>query len=304
MLENEAARQTVAKESGLQEPKRPPDKAASSSCALVEAAPSEASPCQRELEHVLLGIPAGGTGTVSAGTAAAICQVATSKRQVAVAFRAASLLPFCFNQLVCEAINGRRNKKHPIQVLLLLHDDVVPGGTDWLDRFLDIMETMKLDVLSAIVPIKDQKGLTSTGLDTDRWRPRRLTMTEIDKMPETFTDEYIYSRFGHKLLVNTGLMAIRLGDWCKDMAFSFDNRIIEGPDGVFHPEVEPEDWRFSRWCAMHKLRYGATRAIRVIHLGTFGFGNTGAWGEMEVDTINTPDNIANCRSGYADQKGS
>ena len=110
----------------------------------------------------------------------------------------------------------------------LLHDDIVPEPL-WLDKMMRIMEEQHADILSVVVPLKNDKGLTSTALDVGvgdedpHWRVKRLTLKEIyNDYEPTFTHE--------KLLVNTGLMLVDLRKpWVENVWFAFEDKIIPDP---------------------------------------------------------------------------
>src|SRR5688572_12707397 len=71
-----------------------------------------------------------------------------------------------------------------IDRFLMLHSDIAAENY-FLDKMVDIMDRTGADVLSAIVPIKDNFGYTSTALDEQmgdvdpKYRVRRLTMHEV-----------------------------------------------------------------------------------------------------------------------------
>ena len=52
-----------------------------------------------------------------------------------------------------------------------------------------------------------------------------------------------------------------------------DESIVVGPDGEYRPEVEPEDWYFSRLLNELGLKVGCTRKVRLTHRGPFAFPN-------------------------------
>jgi len=168
--------------------------------------------------------------------------------------------------------------------ILYWHSDIVPEAL-FVDKMVAIAEAKNADVLSVVVPIKDEKGLTSTALDepmNDKppdWRVRRLTMAEIwgqepvngRTLEATFTDP--------KLLVNTGLLLIKLSaPWVQNIYFHFDDRIIRW-QGRRRAFLIPEDWMFSR----DARRLGctsmwATREVFVEHKGMASFPNNAVWG--------------------------
>lgn len=166
----------------------------------------------------------------------------------------------------------------------LLHDDVVPEPL-WLDKMMSIMLEKKADVLSGIIPIKDDRGLTSTALDVPvgasdpAWRVRRLTLNELyERYPPTFTDE--------KILLNTGLMLIDLRNpWVEKIWFAFEDRIIPNPqkEGEFMAVGLSEDWYFSRRARELGAKLYATREIRIQHTGVRDYPNNVRWGTLSED---------------------
>jgi len=247
---------------------------------------------------VMLGVPAGAVGETGIGTLGAILNTHLARREVVLKLSASSILTHHFNSLWCAGLNSRAKDK--LTHFVMLHSDIVPQNASsciWIDLLADLMKEHNLDVLSAVSPIKDKCGLTSTALDTDRWRPRRLAMAEVMQLPPTFTAQDIDAG-RHSLLVNTGLMIVRLDRaWAEQVCFHTNDRIVKLPskDGSnppwFMAEVESEDWQFSRWCNRNGLRIGATREIPLAHMGSCPFGNFTAWGTMETDQANAPDDI-------------
>lgn len=186
-----------------------------------------------------------------------------------------------FNKLYCEALDLR--DKGEVTHFLMLHSDIVPE-IYFIDKLHEVMERTGADVVSAVSPIKDRFGLTSTALEQkvgdrdDEWGgPRRLTMREIMRMPPTFT--------APNLLINTGLMLVDLRkDWADKVFFHFDDRI-----GMYRgkrvPQMKPEDWNFSRDARKLGAKLFATREVKLTHRGQQDFPNSVAWGEMETDTL-------------------
>lgn len=169
----------------------------------------------------------------------------------------------------------------------MIHNDIIalPG---WLDKMLALAEKHDADILSVISPIKDERGLTSFALDEEiepgngglpvEYAPRRLTLTEIyDNYPETF-------EVPGKLLINTGLMLVRLKNpLTEELYFAFDDKIIK-QKGKFIPVGISEDWFFSRLAQAKGLKVFATREIKLNHAGRFLFGNE-KWGTWDKDKI-------------------
>jgi hypothetical protein len=86
---------------------------------------------------------------------------ASQRHRYILALEGGSLLALGFNQLWCRALNDRR--EGGITHFAMHHADIeAPAG--WLDRLIDEQRRVDADVLSVVVPIKDGRGLTSTGV--------------------------------------------------------------------------------------------------------------------------------------------
>lgn len=114
-----------------------------------------------------------------------------------------SLLANSFNRFWAHALTLKANGLD-ITHFAMLHDDIVPQD-GWLDVLMAEIIKHKADVVSALVPIKDWMGLTSSAIDHDDGFGviRRITMTEAYNLPETFDAEDCGYPKG-KLLANTG----------------------------------------------------------------------------------------------------
>jgi SAM-dependent methyltransferase len=201
-----------------------------------------------------------------------------------------------FNALLIQALES--HERGGADWFLLWHSDIIPEPF-FVDKMVDIAEQKNADILSVVVPIKDEKGLTSTALDeqidpelsTD-WRVRRLTMAEImgrkpvngRVLEPTFTDP--------KLLLNTGLMLVRLSaPWVKDIYFHFEDKIVR-VNGRRRAVLMPEDWMFSK--DARKLgctSQWATRQIRVEHAGAQRYPNDQVWGWPTDTAATLPEDI-------------
>lgn len=214
--------------------------------------------------------------------------VMNASRELRVSVRASSfsLLTMNFNSLYCGALNARADG---VTHFAMLHADVEcePG---WLDVLFRELVRHDADLVSAVVPIKDARGLTSTALTRDAGDPfrvdRRITLRELDALPETF-DGPACGDPGYFLLANTGCWVCRLDrPWCERVCFTVRDRIARNDKGEWEPHVEPEDWGFSK--QLHRLggRVLATKKVRATHHGEAGFRNHGpAWGEWERDRV-------------------
>ncbi len=194
-----------------------------------------------------------------------------------------SLLAFVFNRLYADALNKR--KELGLTHFAMIHADVeAPPG--WLDVLADEMDKVGADVVSAVLPIKDERGLTSTGCqDPETSAITRFTMTEVMALPETF--DAAAACPGKYLMVNTGLWVMRFTEpWCEPPHFGgFEIRdcVVRLESGRFQPRVLPEDWNFSGWAARRGLKVFATRKIKALHHGGKAYGNDSAWGEWRTD---------------------
>src|SRR5574343_1292852 len=107
-------------------------------------------------------------------------------------------------------------------------------------------------------------------------------MRDVFELPETFTSDDLG---GQKLLLNTGCWVIRWNqEICRKLFFTINDRIVfDCPQNRYRPEVESEDWFFSRLCHERDLRVGATRKIAVHHNGDMDFTNVRPWGTDAFD---------------------
>lgn len=182
----------------------------------------------------------------------------------------------CFNELWCDALNSQSG----CEIFCMMHDDVIPPP-GWLDVMVDELESSGADILSAVIPIKDFRGISSTAfMDKDTGKPQRLTMTEAQSLG-TFTAEDAGFP-NHHLLINTGLWVCRLNqDWNKEVCFTIRDRIVN-IDGKYHAQGFSEDWMFGLWASKRGLKVMATTKVPVKHLGHFEYP-AGAWGEWQTD---------------------
>ncbi len=195
-----------------------------------------------------------------------------------------SILCHNFNILWCDALNAR--ERDGITHFAMIHSDI-NTEENWLDTLIGELDDYGADVVSAVIPIKSEEGLTSTGIGTFGSKyVRRLTMTEIHKLPETFgvddtTKHRDYQKF---LAINTGLWVCDLRkDWVDDFpGFKTETGIVRH-GGKCAPWVSSEDWMFSEWLAGNGCKVRATRKVKVSHLGGKAYDNFYPWGTMETD---------------------
>ncbi len=232
-----------------------------------------------------VGLFCASTGTVEIGGE-------TKTLDIDRIYNSSSLLAQNFNALWAWPLNLMHEGTR-VDYFAMQHDDVEPQK-NWLDVAIEELERCDLDILGVVVPIKDPNGLTSLALDRDdgdAWRPQcRLTMTEVYRLPETFTSEDV----GYRLLLNTGLWVCRFNpEWASQVQFSINDRISFDPNRTpaYVAEVEPEDWYFSRQCHRLGLRIGATRKIIINHAGEQRFSNCAPWGQLAFDSEYTTESV-------------
>jgi len=201
-----------------------------------------------------------------------------------------------FDILWTQALNASEEGK--ITHFAMLHLDIVPdseNGEIWLDTLIDEMDRLGLDMCSAISPLKDFRGLTSSGIGdpNDSWSPyRRICVRELDSMPETFNA----ADLGYPdkpLLHNSGCWACDLRstvfhqeaeDGTCGAYFAFPERVYRNPaTGRWMHARESEDWFFSRCLWRIGAKTAITQKVKLTHMGRAGYKNHGRWGEMEHD---------------------
>lgn len=228
-------------------------------------------------ESVFLALPS--RGSVITPLATALFK--TGKTNVyGIRSHSCSLLTLTFNSLWCMALNERANG---ITHFAMIHDDVWPVGDAWLDDLMREHRACGADVTSVTIPIKDDRGLTSTAiLHRPTRRMKRLTMTEVCSLPPTFDA----TSFGAEcvILPNTGLWVCDFTKpWVEDVCFTMRDRIFKGIDNKWVPQCFGEDWGFGVQLAEHGLRVCATSAVKVAHQGKFDFPNFEPWGGWKED---------------------
>ncbi|MDE2100059.1 MAG: hypothetical protein KGL39_22585 [Patescibacteria group bacterium] len=206
-------------------------------------------------------------GPVEPESAFAVSSAARQKGVLTVSM-GGSLLARGFNSLWCQALNTRA--EHHWTHFVMIHADIDPEY-GWLTKLLDEMDRVGADVISAVVPIKDMTGDSSTAvLDPVRKDVRRLNERDLEQLPATFDGSHF--RPDETLLVNTGLLAVRFDDpWVEHCWFEIVDRIEKLPDGTFEPRGMSEDWNFSQQCKALRKRVFATQIIGLKHIGRMAF---------------------------------
>lgn len=238
---------------------------------------------------------------INTGTARALWHTATDRdnRKIRVATRSSSLIPGSCNALWCAALNER--ELYNLTWFAMLHADIEPEAF-WLDKLIDEAERHGADMLSAVVPIKDDRGLTSTAIASEDPTRQfcRLTQRQVwhDDFPETFDihqcAEALESlpgelRVAHVprvgLRLNTGCMIVRLDrPWSDSGEVYFENLDwIERHQGQWRARDVSEDWRFSQRVQEAGGKLMATRVVAVKHKGLAEFPNSVGWGLKYTD---------------------
>jgi Methyltransferase domain len=213
-----------------------------------------------------------------------------------------------FNTLFAEAYNNR--DQHGWTHWGLLHSDI---GAEpwWADILIEEMDRIGADVMSTVMAIKDDRGLTTTGIRYPGIAgARRFTMREISRLPETFsiadTDEP-----DQILAINTGLWICRfpVGGWPDKFAdgvgFTARHKLMFNEEHKVMCEFDSEDWRFSEWAHQVGLRVFATRKVKANHHGGMPYGNQGEWGSWATEkhrprrplTVQIPDSQITIETG-------
>ena len=222
------------------------------------------------MTHVLIGAPTYDTTRYNAIPLARALRHPPKDTLVNLVEQSGSLLAYTFNSLWCMALQLRAAPAN-VTHFLLIHADIMPDNDNWLDIMLEEMKEHKAQILSAVVPIKGESGMTSTAWDNDPWNPYRLSLTELQEKPKTWTEP--------NLLINTGLLLVDFTQpWVEQIRFHINDMIVKDENGVFHAVVAPEDWNFSRDARNLGVESYATKAVTIRHMGLAAYSNANVWG--------------------------
>jgi len=232
-------------------------------------------------------------GRLDAGTARSLWSTASQAHRISVLPLGSSLLAANCNSLWCHGLNNRAAAN--LKWFAMLHADIELEYW-WLDMLIAEAEKYNADLMSAIVPIKDDRGLTSAAISQPGSQFRqfcRLTMRQarhelfpdtfgineaadaLERLPEPLRIANVPREF---LLVNTGCFVCRLDrPWCEHVWFAMHDG-IEQVNGQWGPVQQSEDWVFSRKVAEQGGKVMATRIIPLAHKGGSQFLSTQVWG--------------------------
>jgi hypothetical protein len=197
------------------------------------------------------------------------------------------------------AINSYEMKE--AEWFAMIHSDVQPEAF-WIDRLIAEAEAHGADVMSAVIAIKNEKGLTSTAISDPNdlgGKFIRLTTSQVrhPSFPVTFDGERavlalrglpenlrVEAPRGMRLLCNTGCIVCRLGPWCDPRRVYFDEVTrFERINNQWTPFIRSEDWFFTGQAAVAGAKVMATTTLNVKHLGLTPYPNDQIWGSPRDD---------------------
>jgi hypothetical protein len=246
-------------------------------------------------KQIVLGFPSPGGACMSYETARALYR-GTQRHDLALLLSVGSWDGF--NNLWASALNLAEAGQ--ATHFAMLHADIAPEE-GWLDLLADELDRLGADLVSVAVPLKDGRGVTSSGIGdpADPWHPyRRFTVRELfdSSLPETFSA----ADAGHP----GGIFLHNDGCWMCDLRqeafrstdaegrliadFHFPREVFrDGADGKFKVRAESEDWYFSRKLHELGIKSYITRKVRLTHAGGYAFSNVLPWGTYRHD-LDTP----------------
>lgn len=228
-----------------------------------------------------------------AGPSRAFWRTASRQHQVHEQLVSFSIIDTSCTAIWCDALNNRGL----LDYMAILHGDVTPPDW-WLDTLIDEAEKHGADFLSALVPVKDDRGFYSTAISLPDGKRHfvRLTVQQVmrPEFPTTFGLEEAAEALerlpepyrvpevprGGFLFANTGCMICRVDrPWAEQVLFDAETIIDRGSNGRLIPYTLGEDWVFSREIARHGGKVMATKAILPAHRGAADFRSEAAWGQ-------------------------
>ena len=211
-------------------------------------------------------------------------QLATKRKgdvSVGIMRPCASLLAHAFNLGAAYCLNQK------YEYFAMLHGDI-SAKDGWIDTLLDTLDT-GVDVVHAVAPIKDHRGLTSTAIAfwDDQFEPvRRLTVSELTKLPEVFTITDVQQNIdpnAKRLLPNTGCLCFRADTWFKRFpGFTINDQLATMDGNEWAVDVMPEDWNFGHWCGRNFLTVAGVTNVDLRHYGRWSFTTSAKYG-WEID---------------------
>lgn len=215
------------------------------------------------VRSVLLATP-NYDGKISTGTHVSSLWPSDARLRVRPCDFGGSVLPMVFNHAWVAGVEGNWD------LFAMIHADVSaePG---WLGKLVEILDEEQADIVSCVIPIKDDTRVVSTAWDRGD-DVVHLTYEDIERLPATFGDAELLELYPESkgLMMNTGCWVARLKQpWNKQWrGFTTTSWIDwERKPPVVH--VGGEDYLMSR--ALRALdpppRVLATSAVQTRHEG-------------------------------------
>ena len=231
------------------------------------------------MARILIAQPGYGNIETESYQSAARPLEAGSEDRATVLRTKSSLLAHNFNDALVMALNNGYD------YFAILHVDMA-ADAGWVSVLKDEMLSAGVDVIHAPAAIKDGRGLTSTAIaySEKEWQcVRRITTTELNNLPETFTVQTIREEIDAAakwLLPNTVCLLVKADKWLKDFpGFEIKDRIRRTDHETWVSEVWPEDWNFGLWCGSNGIEVAGTRKVVTHHYGRADHPSSTVWGE-------------------------
>lgn len=240
------------------------------------------------MSRVFMGIPH--VGSMAPEVLDSLAQPPTvGEHEILIRHSGISLLAMNFNGLLCSALN----QTPACDYFLLHHNDIGigPDACGWLDYMIEQIQEHKAAALSLVVPIKDGRGMTSTGLlkrTHGKREHRRIVVKELDGLPDTFDVKDVAKLFDAEtpedclMTVNTGVLLLDLKQirpHIEKLCFTIRDKITIREDGLAAVHVWPEDWNFSEAAHDLGLHVIANKNVPLTHKGNLGFMTGARWGQ-------------------------
>lgn len=244
---------------------------------------------------VFLGCPTH-DGRIDQGCATNFFTRASRDRAVITQVIQSMAIATASNVLWADSLNARdahHDDIPDVRWFAMLHSDVNPGPY-WIDKLIDEAEKYDADMVSAVIPIKSDQGLTSTAMTdpghSDRnWCRLMTRQVNHERFPKTFDSEMardalaslprdmaVYCPEGSRLLLNTGCMVVRLDrPWCGDVWFEQYDAIAH-VDGRWRYLALSEDWYFSKKVSDRGAKVMATTVVEIMHRGLYEWPSNGS----------------------------
>lgn len=236
--------------------------------------------------------------TMTSGTAAAVYRTGTEKRDIHIFSNPMSLVAHNCNFMYAHALNLR--EKLDLEWAAFLHSDIAPSQW-WIDALIAEGEENDAQIVSAFVPIKDDRAVTSTAIKDPNfdWTPfTRITQKQhrhvswpktvdifqaanaLEALPEGLRVTDVPRSV---LQVNTGCCIVKLDHPLSEKLY-FDQLDTIYHDGRrFVAKTQSEDWRFSERAASLGMKVVVTKVVRCKHFGAAEFDSHGIWGQNRDD---------------------